>query len=178
MEKSVTMPSNKPLKRVNAKPFDGRMTMRLPLVALLFSSCCWFLPCDPGWGYAPVDSASTDVVGATVLASASLFAGRLTASIEISNEADSVLVVRPNQLVLVDSRDVQAARVFPERPFRCAEKPGIDEVRLRKGDICKIRSEFSVRPDPVVLERVRIVHTGLSRDGGSIPVVLLLRKDT
>ena len=153
-------------------------------LVLFAAGCCAFLPCDPGWHYRAIGGTAVNDNGLRFVVAGpagtglrvygTLFTSMLSIELEVQNEADAPLTIRPNQLRLYDSRKTSLPRNGHSRAVACQGRESEPEVHLRSHETCKIRVDWDVRPNPKVLNHLHLVHEGIARDDKPIPVDILL----
>jgi len=135
---------------------------------------------DPGWGYrAPGGQAVMDrglywvmpaVGGVGVSIHGSVFAGTMSLSLDLTNEADTPLEVLPDQVAVGDVRGRDPR--FRPGPLPAQCKSG--KTVLAKGERCEIDLRMNAPPDPVRMRALTVIHSGVRRGNEMIPIKVSL----
>ncbi len=141
----------------------------LSICVLLLNGCCFLHPCSHralGGFFRASHGVGQTWEGVTLSASAELDRERLKVSVDIENTADTELLIQPDRIALGNRLN----RESPSQPFRCRGREAEAHVLLGLRSHCRIEGNFSVPLSSDLLGRIRVMLTGIRREGRGLPM--------
>jgi hypothetical protein len=108
--------------------------------------------------------------GVSLSASAELDRERLKVTVDIENTADTELLVQPDRIDMFDPLGNRLDRESPSQSFRCRGREAEAHVLLGLRSHCRIEGNFSVPLSSDLLGRIRVMLTGIRREGRGLPM--------